>query len=1104
MPLPPFRLVVAVALAHVCGAAFAAPVQFEIKAQPAPAALMAFSRQAAVEVVFSADDLKDVQANAVVGQLEPEEAMTQLLRDTGFSARRNGGGKFVVAAARAPEPTSAGAGSVRGTLGWGDGRPAAGVTVVVGETAQAVKTDKYGEYYFPALKAGTYLLIATADGYQTLHIADVSVRPGEDLMLTGQIMRKAIDVTQLAPYVVRADAATMLDPYEVASDRLRPYQSANVDLPRTMNDAQPYLIFERRAIEQSGATSVEAFLRQRLTMDSTESPNNFGPNNSNFSSFNLRGLGTDHTLVLIDGRRPADYAILTASYQADINGVPLAAIDRIEVLPSSASGIYGASAVGGVINVILRRNYAGVQLTTSYNNTFSKDAPVRTANFAAGMSLEGGKTQLMVTGSYSDTQVPLVQDRSFVTRGNALIRQNSPATFLPPNSQPLGAAPNIRSNTNTPLFGPGTPTYTTVPLGFAGGDRAATLSALQSKAGTYNYDPAPTHQSGAAYYMMGSPSTVTAQQVKLSRQFRPWLEAFVEYRRSTNYNINDEQTPFSPTANFSIAATAPTNPFGQVVRLSIPSDPPGAVGEFAIKVTSLRALAGVIVSLPRDWRVHADVTWNNSRTSQSQVALNTTPMNNDFNNGVLNPFRDTVAYPLDLTPYLGRITVGTKNTLEEYAFRTAGPLWSLPAGPIRLAATGSYRKEYLPTYVLNYVYNTPPNNFITIASRSRGTDALYAEAWVPVVGAKKNWPLLRQLDFQVAGREERFKVASAVALFTGTGDIPRSRSRYSASTPTYGVRYRPFQEVLLRGAYSVAFRPPSYNQSAPSLLTATSSRITDPKRGNASTTVASQGGTNPDIKPEWGYDTSVGLVWEPRKLAGLRLSFDYSKIKKRDNIATLSVQNVVNFEDYLPDRVVRDRPATGDPYSVGPITSVDARSMNLNRALTESFDASINYSHRTQGWGLWNFWSQATSWQHYQVQATFNAPLVEYIGTPGYVKLKASAGLSWDYNQWTLGWSVRYVDSTLQRTAYLAQQGSDHIPSQHYHDVFVARRFPQATTPNAAWWRRALSRSELQVGVQNVLNTTPPFDAYYSPNYLISRYGDPRLATYTLTVRKNF
>jgi len=135
---------------------------------------------------------------------------------------------------------------------------------------------------------------------------------------------------------------------------------------------------------------------------------------------------------------------------------------------------------------------------------------------------------------------------------------------------------------------------------------------------------------------------------------------------------------------------------------------------------------------------------------------------------------------------------------------------------------------------------------------------------------------------------------------------------------------------------------------------------------------------------------------------------------------------------------------------------------------------------------------------------TFNAPLVEYIGTPGYVKFKAAAGLSWDYRQWTAGWSARFVESSLQRAAYVAQQGAARIPSQHYHDVFVARRFPQAAAGDAVWWRRALSRSELQVGVQNVLNKTPPFDAYYSPNYLISRYGDARLATYTLTVRKHF
>jgi outer membrane receptor protein involved in Fe transport len=1078
----------------------AVPTKFDIKAGPAPVALMVFSKQAAVEVIFSSSDLEKVKANEVIGQFEPDDALSLLLRGTNFNFQRNGGGKFVITSD--PTPRSA-VGSVRGTLSWSDGRPASGVLLVARETGQTAKTDKYGEYYFPSMKTGNYLFIATAEGYQTLHISEVLVVALKDITLKTQIIRKAIDVTKLEPYQVKADVTSLLDPYEVTSNRVQPFQSANVDLPRSIDDAQPYLIFERRAIEQSGATSVENFLRQRLPMDATEASMNASANNSNFSSFNLRGLGTDHTLVLIDGRRPADYNLIATGNQSDINGVPLAAIDRIEVLPSSASGIYGASAVGGVINVVLRRNYVGVQVSTSYNNTFSSDAPIRSVNFAGGLTLENGKTQVMFTGSYSDTKALLVQDRNFVQNGMALIRKNFPGAFLPPNAQPLGATPNIRSNTNTPLFSSGSATFTTVPVGFAGGDRNATLAALQSKAGTYNYDLSPTHQNGAARYMIGSPGEVTSQQVKLSRKMMPWLEVFAEYRRSTNINVNNEQTPFSASANFSIAATAPTNPFGQVVRMSIPSDPAAAVGEFSLKLQNLRALAGMIVSLPRDWRVHADYTWNNARTSQEQIAINTTSMNNDFNIGVINPFRDTVAYPLNLNPYLGRLTLNSKNTLEEYAFRTAGPLWSLPAGSIKLAATFSYRKEIIPTYRSDTIYNAAPNSFFVIPARSRGTDATYAEVWFPIASAKKNWPMLRLLDFQLAGRNERFKVTTATALVTSpTTNVVRNKTNYAADTPTYGMRYRPFQDLMLRASYSEAFRPPTYNQSVatPNIL---STRVTDPKRGNVSTTINYTSGTNPDIKPEWAEDANLGLVWEPKKLAGLRVSLDYSQIKKIDNITTLSVQNTVNFEDYLPERVIRDKPTAGDGYTVGSITTVDARSLNLNQALTESYDASINYSRRTSHFGNWNFWSIATWWMHYQVQPTVNAPLVEFIGTPGYVKFKAGAGMTCDYKNWTFGWSARYVDSSLQRIANVPQQGSDHIPSQHYHDVFVARRFPQVMEGESSWINRALSRSELQIGVQNVLNKTPPFDAYRTP-YYVSSYGDARLATYTLTLRKNF
>ncbi len=102
MLLKRIRLVLAFALANLAVVGLAAPVKFEIKAQPGSSALMAFSAQAAVEVVFSAEDLKEVRANEVIGQFESEDAIARLLQGTGFAARRNSGGKFVVTAVVAP------------------------------------------------------------------------------------------------------------------------------------------------------------------------------------------------------------------------------------------------------------------------------------------------------------------------------------------------------------------------------------------------------------------------------------------------------------------------------------------------------------------------------------------------------------------------------------------------------------------------------------------------------------------------------------------------------------------------------------------------------------------------------------------------------------------------------------------------------------------------------------------------------------------------------------------------------------------------------------------------------------------------------------------
>jgi hypothetical protein len=140
-------------------------------------------------------------------------------------------------------------------------------------------------------------------------------------------------------------------------------KSLNTDIKRTEDAPQPYVVFEREEILRSQASNIEDFLRTRLPMNtSSASPGQTPGQAITRSVIDLRGLGENQTLILVDGRRmPGVTQGAGIPTQPDINGIPLAAIERIEVLPSTAGGIYGGSATGGVVNVILRRDFRGVE-----------------------------------------------------------------------------------------------------------------------------------------------------------------------------------------------------------------------------------------------------------------------------------------------------------------------------------------------------------------------------------------------------------------------------------------------------------------------------------------------------------------------------------------------------------------------------------------------------------------------------------------------------------------------------------------------------------------------------------------------------------------------
>jgi outer membrane receptor protein involved in Fe transport len=1119
-------LTLVLALTTICAAATAAPVKFDIPAQPAPAALMTFAKQARAEVVFSADDLKTVQTPAVQGELEPEEALALLLKDSGFTASRNSGGKFVVAREKHAPPV------VTGTVvNEETGKPVAGAKVRVVDSVVAAQSDHSGRFRLEGVPAGIQSVVILADDYAPTRVTDVNTRAGAIATVGEVILRPRKEgVTKLEEYVVSAKKDVVeLEGLEVTSDKPKPFTDRNVDIPRGIDDVQPYYIFDAKTLDQSGATNVEDFLKRRLTMNTNNKANaqvTGGVSNATGSTITLRGLSLTQTLILINGRRMSGVVFLggaSSMVQPDLNGIPLSAIDRIEVLPSSASAIYGASAIGGVVNVILKRDYAGSEVKTTYENTFDTDAPLRTVTATAGLTLEKGRTHVMFTSQYSDGKGLLTGDRPFgLERGRARVLQNNPSVIYSASSTvpPLGTTPNIASaTTGTNLtLKDGTPlgaTFTSIPAGISPTTSAATLAAgLLANAGRYNLtSPLTSQYPNGQTQQMGAVAGVKSFGLTLRREMTPKLEAFAEFSYNSNFAFW-QSNPFYLA--ITVPSTAPTNPFQQAVRISIPVDD-SFIQPFTNNTISRLMTNGITYRLPGDWRLEADYTWSEtSYTAISALSNDSTALAKDIAAGTVNPFVDTLAFRPALAPFVPStfFTVG-RSSLNDASLRVAGPLWRLPAGAPTLAVGLEHRKEGAPdvhTFGILPITVTSNSHFVFVG-RSQSTVSLYAEVQVPVIAPASQIPAVRQLDLQLAGRSERYSVGTGTSNYSissagvrSVATLTSGRASYSSTNPTAGFRYKPVEGLMLRASYSTGFLAPTYTQLAAPVLSTFPSTVTDPKRGGASTPIYTLSGGNPNVTPEKSESWAAGIVFEPAAVKGLRFDLEWYKISKQNMISSLSAQDIVDNESVYPDRVIRNAAVAGDSYSVGTISQVNTSTLNLTRMETSGFDLSVNYRRETSNWGAFDFAVMGTLVDHYKTQSTLSAPLVElanYVNSSGPLKFKTNGSLTWGFHSWTAGWATEFYGSyrvsgppvTTSLTA-LQSQGSDHVASQMYHTAFVSYKTPSGRG-------RILQGLELQFMVKNVFNTEPPFDASTSSTYY-SYFGDPRLRSYVISVRKTF
>jgi outer membrane receptor protein involved in Fe transport len=912
-------------------------------------------------------------------------------------------------------------------------------------------------------------------------------------------------------------------------------RSQNVDIRRTGNDIQPYKISSRQEIKRAHRSNVEEFTRARVPANAqtralAQDVVRGQPGNVR-SGIDLRGLGRRRTLVLVDGRRLPRAIDFSIDFdQADLNGVPVSAIDRIETLTGTAGGIYGPGALGGVVNVVLRRDYEGAELHVTSGISSRGDARRLQVEGRVGFSPNEGRTGIMLLASHQMNQPLLAGERDFSVRARRRQFANDPADFL--KRLRAGNSVSVFSASGADLvldpdFGGASlgASYTYLPLGFSG-TRADGVALLKKNAGEIDLD-LPADRSGV-YRSLVSRATVTSGLVNLRHALSDEIELFVDglaYRNRGSFRSGSSEF-ISPTL-----PNASTNPFAQAVYFRYPL--PGSRQDSRVTSDTARLSAGVIAGLGAGWSASADYGIGFSR-ADTQIGGATVV--GGYSNAVMRGTPGAGGLPaidplgnweeLLAATALYEVQLGTsltsRNRLEEANARLAGPLLRSRAGPVVLSLLAQHRVEKVPESVFRV---TIADSSFSVFSpfRKQAVSSGYAEVRVPLVA--QDVGLFRGLELQFAARYDRSSTAfrEKVTLFEPASGAATRVERHGFNY-TAGARFYPLPHLMFRGSIATGELYPTVGQLTPIRDTSRFGRGSsgggaDPKRGGQTAggggPVEILSGGSPSIKPERATTISLGAILNPSGGKWPRVSIDYSRIDRRGEVSPfpLSLAALIVSEEEFPERVSRGPLTEADArlgFTAGPVTRVDLAPLNAGRTIADAIDVEFGWRMPFIAGSRIDLYGSATLQPRLKTRSRDGQPWVERIGYfDGALARRGNVGAEWrlgplsvDLNlQFFDGYRVTYADPTntvgRENAQVLRYQGREHVPSQVYVDLSVRRRL-QLTARSAP-----LNALDLRFGIQNLFDRRPPLIA--NPAEVpYSTYGDARRRRFELALSSEF
>ena len=924
--------------------------------------------------------------------------------------------------------------------------------------------------------------------------------------------------------------------------------------------ALPVQVIRRAELEREGISNAEQLVMM-LSSNGTGADNlasnadvvsGAARGSNGLSAANLRGQGSTSTLVLLNGRRLAAHGLNGSA--VDLNQIPFAAIERIEVLKDGASAIYGTDAIGGVINFILRTDFRGLTVEGFV------DVPQRSGGEIYSTKLLGGAGNLETEGfnvmgalSLRESKALRGDQRSFVNtfqpnRGLSVDTRGTPfATILPlgvtsaTTINPFTTNGTIINSTATAPFVPGS---TTVRA--SGGINVLDLpggAGCRSVDGMAPYDDLlwdfPEAQYACAWdtgraavlqQPVKSVDGVLRGSMKLAGATVATIELVASQVDSAKRFSNLQLIPNTSTQNFAFPRTSTNGStyddiFNRAVAVfptleSRRGQPIGYrwrcmdCGTREVETTARtgRAFAGAEgLLMGWDYRTglsyaFSDVSstlgsgyyYRNTVRDATTGAVIVNGIVDALNKGNINPFAfagqsQTAQAQADLQDASARGVnlYGGKYETTQADFSVSGQVATLPGGAVMTAIGLDARQE---KYSFKGDGRPTAQRPVIIAAPFDDGNAVTIKRDITAVYGEVLVPVIKGLEITGALRHDRYSDFG------------------STTNPKVSFLFKPNTSFLVRGSYNESFRAPNFNQLYNALTTPTlySGRdVADPlicpggrpdtsRPGCAAlTTLTTTTSGNRKLQPETAKQGSVGIVWEP--MPALSIGLDWWRIDRSARIQLPSERDVIDNAAAFESRLQRD--------SAGVLRNLDLSWANIGDAITEGLEVSLRSGGKSMG-GRWTAALDGSYLLQRKSRRTGASPFGS--SEIGRFSFTGDLALRWKHTA-SAGFAAGNWTSTLSQT-YRSGYVDQVLPGVASGRVVPQDWKPQVddyVTYNASLAYRGIKDTTITLGVKNLLDTDPPFAVTYDSasgagSSWEPRVADPRGRAFTLRVEYRF